>query len=425
MKDAVTAWLANPVTGVLFAVLWLVILITVTIGVAGVIRTGGIQVMGLLSARPMLLPGYPRRGHLYPPLLLFLIAMLGVVMLSWGGALMWLVDAVDLAPILAVLIAVGGWIVSIALGVGIARGERAEGLAYAVLVMIRPAAPLLARLVPPGSGEGEAAAGDDEDEDEDEEELAEHEVRAFIGAGEAAGILEREDAELIASVVELADTVAREIMTPRTDIVAVPVDCEFEQLQEAFAISMFTRLPVYRDTLDRIEGLLHVKDVFKAAAAGRRPPAGELLRPVPIVPETKPLRDLLREFQAERQQLAVVVDEYGGTSGIVTLEDVLEEIVGEIQDEHQAEVPDVEDEGSGSFLVAGGAHVEVLETLFGVEVGEMDFDSVAGLVLDRLGHLPRTGETIAWRGLALEAVEVDRRRLKRVRVGRLPVKDGA
>ncbi|MEP0774060.1 MAG: HlyC/CorC family transporter [Acidobacteriota bacterium] len=417
MREAIVAWLANPVTGVLLAGFWLVVLIAVATGVAGVIRTGGIQVMGLLSARPSLLPGYPRRGHLYPPLVLFLLAVLGGVMMGWAASLMWLVDAVHLTPAVAAIIALAGWGLAIAVAAGIARGDFAEGLAHAVLVMIRPAAPLLTRLVPAGAGEGESTAN--EDEDDDEEELDEHEVKAFIGAGEAAGILEREDAELIASVVELADTVAREIMTPRTDIVAVPVNSEFEDLQNAFVSSMFTRLPVYRDTLDRIEGLLHVKDVFKAAAAGRRPSAGELLRPVPVVPETKPLRDLLREFQAERQQLAVVVDEYGGTSGIVTLEDVLEEIVGEIQDEHQAELPEVEEEPDGSFLIAGGAHVEVLERVFGVEVGEVDFDSVAGLVLDRLGHLPRAGETITWKSLRLEAVEVDRRRLKRVRVTRI------
>ncbi len=424
MSEAVAAWLANPVTGVLFAALWLLVLMVVTVGVAGVIRTGGIQVMSLLSARPSLLPGYPRRGHMYPPLLLFLVSVLGLATLGWAGALMWLVDTVGVRALPAALAAVAGWVLAIAGGVGIASGDRAEGLAHAVLVMIRPAAPLLARLVASGPGEVDAPVVDGQDEDE-EEELDEHEVRAFIGAGEAAGILEREDAELITSVVELADTVAREIMTPRTDIVAAPADSDFEELQRLFVTSMFTRLPVYRETLDRIEGLVHVKDVLRAAAAGRRPPAGELLRPVPVVPETKPLRDLLREFQAERQQLAVVVDEYGGTSGIVTLEDVLEEIVGEIQDEHQAEVPDVEDEGSGSYLVAGGAHVEVLERLFGVEVGGMDFDSVAGLVLDRLGHLPKAGEIITWRGLSLEAVEVDRRRLKRVRVAKPPGRDGA
>ncbi len=418
MKEALAAWLANPVTGVLFAALSLVVLTIVTVGVAGVIRTGGIQVMSLLSAHPSLLPGYPRRGHMYPPLVLFLVTLLGLAALGWGGALMWLVDTVDLSVPLAMLVSMVGWLVALAVGAGIARGDRAEGIAHAVLVIIRPATPLLARLVPSGSGEVDAPPADSGDHDE-EEELDEHEVRAFIGAGEAAGILEREDAELVASVVELADTVAREIMTPRTDIVAAPVDSNFEDLQRLFVTSMVTRLPVYRETLDRIEGLVHVKDVLKAAAAGQRPSAGELLRPVPVVPETKPLRELLREFQAERQQLAVVVDEYGGTSGIVTLEDVLEEIVGEIQDEHQSEVPDVEEESDGSFLVAGGAHVEVLERLFDVQVEGMDFDSVAGLVLDRLGHLPRAGEVISWRGLALEAVEVDRRRLKRVRVYRL------
>jgi CBS domain containing-hemolysin-like protein len=418
VREALSAWLANPVTGLLFAALSFVVLMAVAIGVTGVIRTGGIQVMSLLSARPSLLPGYPRRGHMFPPLVLFFVTVLGLAALGWGGALMWSVATLDLPLPLAMLAAVAGWTLAIGLGVQTARGDRAEGIAHAVLVMSRPFAPLLARLVVSGQGEVDASPAEDEDQDGGED-LDEHEVRAFIGAGEAAGILEREDAELVASVVELADTVAREIMTPRTDIVAAPVDSGFEELQRLFVTSMFTRLPVFRETLDRIEGLVHVKDVLKAAAAGQRPSAGELLRPVPVVPETKSLRDLLREFQAERQQLAVVVDEYGGTSGIVTLEDVLEEIVGEIHDEHQAEVPDVQEEGNGSFLVAGGANVEVLETLFGVEVGEMDFDSVAGLVLDRLGHLPKAGEVITWRGLALEAVEVDRRRLKRVRVSSL------
>ena len=131
------------------------------------------------------------------------------------------------------------------------------------------------------------------------------------------------------------------------------------------------------------------------------------------------MADLLREFQATRQQLAVVVDEYGGTSGIVTLEDVLEEIVGEIQDEHQREAPEVEREDGGAYVVVGNAHVDLLEELFGVEVGEDGFDSVAGLVLDRLGHLPRKGEKLTWQGIEMEVLETERRRLRRVRVRRL------
>jgi len=250
----------------------------------------------------------------------------------------------------------------------------------------------------------------------DEDEVDEHEMQAFIGAGEEAGIIEHEDVELITSVVELSETVVREIMTPRTDILALPLAADFASVQKRFAESMFTRLAVYRETLDRIEGVVHVKDVLRAVVAGETPSAGELLRPVLVVPETKPLRELLREFQSLRQQLAVVVDEYGGTSGIVTLEDVLEEIVGEIQDEHQREVPDYEREGPGVFIVSGGAHFEVLEEIFDVEVGEVAFDSVAGLVLDQLGHVPRLGEKALWQGLELEVVEVDRRRLRRVRV---------
>ena len=253
---------------------------------------------------------------------------------------------------------------------------------------------------------------------EDEEEVDEHEVQAFIGAGEEAGILEEEDAELVASIVELSDTVAREIMTPRTDMVALPAAAGFAEVERLFADSMFTRIPVYRETLDRIEGVVHVKDVLRAVANGQAGAAADLLRPVLIVPETKPLRELLREFQAARQQIAVVVDEYGGTAGIVTLEDILEEIVGEIQDEHQREAPDVAEEASGVFLVDGAARVDVLEDLFGVEVGEPGFDSVAGLVLEQLGHLPRAGERTLWRGLDIEVVDVDRRRLRRVRVRR-------
>ena len=253
---------------------------------------------------------------------------------------------------------------------------------------------------------------------DDSEEVDEHEVQAFIGAGEEAGILEKEDAELVASIVDLSDTVAREILTPRTDVVALPAAASFAEAERLFADSMFTRIPVYRDTLDRIEGVVHVKDVLRAVARGDRPTVPNLLRPVLTVPETKPLRELLREFQAAHQQMAVVVDEYGGTSGIVTLEDVIEEIVGEIQDEHQRETADVAKEADGVFLLAGATHIEVLQELFGTEVGELGFDSVAGLILDRLGHLPRAGEHARWHDLDLEVLEVERRRVRRVRVRR-------
>jgi putative hemolysin len=307
-----------------------------------------------------------------------------------------------------------GWLMVIVLGVGIARGPRVEPMTLVTLVALRPWTPLLRRLAFLEGPEEEPKPG------EEEEAVDEHEVQAFIGAGEDAGILEREDAELVASIVELSETVAREILTPRTDVVALSVNADFATVERVFAESMFTRIPVFRDTLDRIEGVVHVKDVLRSVAGGSTPTVGELLRPVLVVPETKPLRELLREFQSARQQLAVVVDEYGGTSGIVTLEDVLEEIVGEISDEHQRPVPEVQKESDGVYLLDGAAHAGVLDELFGVEVGEVGFDSVAGLVLDRLGHMPRIGEHASWQGLDLEVVELDRRRLRRVRARRSP-----
>lgn len=413
MSSALAVWWGNPVTAMLVAALLLLPLVFTVAGLIAIIRLGGIQLGGLLAQRTSLLPGYPRRSDAYASLVVFLQVGMGILLVLFSLAVVRagrLIGASNMG-LLAVLFL--GWLMVIVLGMGIARGQRTEPMTLVALVALRPWTPLLRRLALLESPEEEPDEGD-------EEAVDEHEVQAFIGAGEDAGILEREDAELVASIVELSETVAREIMTPRTDVVALPVNADFGTMERLFAESMFTRIPVFRDTLDRIEGVVHVKDVLRSVAGGGRPPARELLRPVLVVPETKPLRELLREFQSARQQLAVVVDEYGGTSGIVTLEDVLEEIVGEISDEHQREVPEVQKESEGVYLLDGAAHVEVLEELFGVEVGEVGFDSVAGLVLDRLGHLPRIGEHATWHGLDLEVVELDRRRLRRVRVRRSP-----
>jgi CBS domain containing-hemolysin-like protein len=410
VSSAVAAWWANPVSAALLALFSLLLLGTAVTGFVAVVRLGSIQLGGLLSARATLLPGYPRRGEGHASLAVFLLLGVGV---AWAVFSLFGMRAAVLFGLglpIALTLLLSGWFLVIAGTLAVVRGARVEPLATWTLVTLRPWAPLLARLalleeVP-------------DDDGEEDEAVDEHEVQAFIGVGEEAGILEHEDAELIVSIVEFSDTIAREIMTPRTDVIAVPVNAPFRDVQERFAGSMFTRIPAYRESLDRIEGVVHVKDVLRAVQSGTTPSAGELLRPVLVVPETKPLRDLLREFQDARQQLAVVVDEYGGTSGIVTLEDVLEELVGEIQDEHQREVPDVVQEAEGAYLVRGGAHVEVLEELFGVEVGDVPFDSVAGLVLSQLGHLPKHDEKVLWKGLELEAVEVDRRRLRRVRVCR-------
>jgi CBS domain containing-hemolysin-like protein len=413
VSAALALWWNDPVTAMLVAVVLLLPLVFTVAGVIAIVRLGNIQLGGLLAQRTRLLPGYPRRSDAYATLIVSLQVLTGMLLVLFSLAVVRagrLTGASNMGLLVVLFL---GWLVTIVLGLGIARGPRVEPTTVVVLVALRPWTPLLRRLAL-------LEGPEDEPEQGEEETVDEHEVQAFIGAGEDAGILEREDAELVASIVELSETVAREIVTPRTDVVALSVNADFATVKRTFAESMFTRIPVFRDTLDRIEGVVHVKDVLRSVAGGSTPTVGELLRPVLVVPETKPLRELLREFQSARQQLAVVVDEYGGTSGIVTLEDVLEEIVGEISDEHQRETPEVQKESEGVYLLDGAAHVEVLEELFGVEVGEVAFDSVAGLVLDRLGHLPRIGEHAVWQGLDLEVVELDRRRLRRVRIRRSP-----
>jgi len=413
VSAALAVWWDNPVTAMLIAVVLLLPLVFTVAGLIAIVRLGNIQLGGLLTQRTRLLPGYPRRSDAYATLIVSLQVLTGVLLVLFSLAVVRAGRLTGASNTGLLVVLFLGWLMAIVLGLGIARGPRVEPATVVTLVALRPWTPLLRRLALLEGPEEEPAQGE-------EEAVDEHEVQAFIGAGEDAGILEREDAELVASIVELSETVAREIVTPRTDVVALSINTDFATVERTFAESMFTRIPVFRDTLDHIEGVVHVKDVLRSVAGGSTPTVGELLRPVLVVPETKPLRELLREFQSARQQLAVVVDEYGGTSGIVTLEDVLEEIVGEISDEHQRETPEVQKESEGVYLLDGAAHVEVLEELFGVEVGEVAFDSVAGLVLDRLGHLPRIGEHAVWQGLDLEVVELDRRRLRRVRARRLP-----
>lgn len=414
MSQALSQWWANPITALLFSALTATVAFFLMSGVFGVVRMGSIQFAGLLSARKNLLPGVPRSFEAASACVVFLVGAVAGLWVLLTAAL-WraatLVGAGELGAWAGVLVA---WLGLVALSAQVTGGEKAEFFAVAALYLLRPVAPVIAFLARSSQAPEENPDGGQEEE---ESEVDEHEVRAFIGAGEEAGILEHEEAELVASIVELSDTVAREIMTPRTDLIALPVDADFETVKTVFAESMFTRLPVYGKSLDHIEGVVHVKDVLRAVASNQSPPARTLMRPVLMVPETKPLRDLLRLFQQSRQQLAVVVDEYGGTAGIVTLEDVLEEIVGEIQDEHQTQPPEIQQEGDSCYLIAGNAHVETLTELFGLELeDDAAYDSVAGLVLDRLGHLPRPGEKVEYRGLLFEVVEVERRRLKRVRV---------
>jgi putative hemolysin len=208
-------------------------------------------------------------------------------------------------------------------------------------------------------------------------------------------------------------------MTPRPDIVAIDVAASLDDLRQLFREQQYSRVPVYDGTLDNIVGFAFVKDLVRYAD-GARPSIRELLRPAHFVPETKKVPGLLQEFQRERVQSAIVVDEYGGTAGLVTFEDLIEEIVGEIRDEYDVEIEPVVDEGQGVFVVSGKADVSVLETQFGLTVERAGFDSVGGYLLAALGRVPAKGERLDVDGLAVEVLEAERRRVTRVRVHRRP-----
>jgi CBS domain containing-hemolysin-like protein len=247
---------------------------------------------------------------------------------------------------------------------------------------------------------------------------AEH-IDALISAGEVEGILEEEDRRLIESVVAFGDKTVREVMTPRPKIVAIAADATLEQLRQLVVNEQYSRIPVYEENIDRIIGFVHVRDLFEADAQDRGlTNIRDLLRPIKAVPETKAVNDLLREMQQESIQMVVVIDEYGNTAGIATMEDLVEEILGEIHDEHEPE-RDVRDEGDGHYVVSGSLDLDRLQDLLDFRPEEeTESTTVGGLVTEWMGHVPRAGEAVERDGIRLEVVSGDELRVDQVRVSR-------
>ena len=228
-----------------------------------------------------------------------------------------------------------------------------------------------------------------------------------------------EERKLLQSVVEFGDTLVREAMTPRPDIVAVKVHANLGELRELFVEQQYSRLPVYEDSLDNILGFVFVKDLVGLAdAAPEDLVVKNLMRPAYVVPETKRVAELLKELQSKQVQSAIVHDEYGGTAGLVTIEDLLEEIVGEIRDEYDVEREPVVDEGDGSFVFAGTVGVDDVAECLGIDIERHGFETVAGYLLARLGRVPRVGETVDVDEVRVEILEGERRRVQRVRMRR-------
>ncbi len=231
---------------------------------------------------------------------------------------------------------------------------------------------------------------------------------------------EQEERQLLQSIFEFGGTLVREVMTPRPDIAAVGADATLGELRALFLEKPYSRLPVFERNLDTILGFVFAKDlVALSGTPSEERVVGRLLRPAHTVPETKRVADLLKELQQARVQSAIVHDEYGGTAGLVTIEDVIEEIVGEIRDEYdEVEVDPIVDEGAGSFVFAGGVNVDDLSRRLDVTIEPQGFETVAGYLLARLGRVPQAGESFEVDGLSVDVLEAERRRLHRVRLRR-------
>ncbi|MFZ4809715.1 MAG: hemolysin family protein [Ilumatobacteraceae bacterium] len=249
----------------------------------------------------------------------------------------------------------------------------------------------------------------------------EQELLGIVEAAAEDGVVEHEERELIESIIEFGDTIAREVMVPRPDMVTVDHLATVTQALDVAVEHGFSRLPVLGpdDDDDDVVGLAYTKDLMRIEReGGGARPVVDLVRPVRFIPETKPLNRLMREMQAEKFHLAIVADEYGAISGLITLEDCLEELVGDINDEHDVEDIEVQHLGEAAYLVSGRVAIDELEDLLEADLPDDDWDTIGGLIFNTLGHVPSLGEVIELEGWQFTVAEMDGRRVSRVRVER-------
>ena len=226
--------------------------------------------------------------------------------------------------------------------------------------------------------------------------VTEEEIKEWIEVGKEEGTIEQEEREMLYSVLEFGDTLTREIMTPRVDVALIEDIRTLDEAMQLFNETGFSRIPVYHDTLDNIIGILNIKDVFSTAFSGKRNlPIRELMYDPFFVPETKKIDDLLKELQVRKVQIAIVLDEYGSFVGIVTVEDILEELVGDILDEFDREEPEIQKIGEGTYLVDAKIWVDDLNDELDVSLPVHEsYETIGGLLIDRLGHIPHPGESV-------------------------------
>lgn len=252
---------------------------------------------------------------------------------------------------------------------------------------------------------------EDEDEDEDLDD-----IRAFIQAGTQEGYIEEDETSMLANLLAFNDTIAREIMTPRTDMICIDVNDDLEHIINLFKTTKHSRIPAYDSDIDNIIGVLRFKDIMEISEG--KQPLREFLSRTIFVPEGKNVDDLLRDMLRERIQMVIVVDEYGGTSGLITMENLVEEIVGDIHEEHEdPNGDDVVDLQDGSYLVDGRVLLEEFSQLFNVEISDPDVDTIAGYIFTKAGFIPKVGETFdLGEGIRSEIAEADDRRIFKIKV---------
>ncbi|HIC92416.1 MAG TPA: HlyC/CorC family transporter [Syntrophaceae bacterium] len=242
-------------------------------------------------------------------------------------------------------------------------------------------------------------------------------IHQLIDVGEEKGVIHEDEGEMIQSIFEFRDTAAKEIMVPRTDMVAIDSKAPISQVIQLIVDKRYSRIPVYENDLDHILGILHVKDLLRYWG-NLDISLDQIMRPPFFIPETKKVGDLLKDLRNNKSSIAIILDEYGGTSGLVTIEDIVEEIVGEIQDEHDIEEQRIIEVDANTVVADGRVDVEELEHHFDVEIPQGRFESVGGFITHILGKVPKVNETIRFRNLEFTIESADERRIKRVRIKR-------
>lgn len=328
---------------------------------------------------------------------IFLVLQLGLVQL-----LPW---ALISTPVLLLLAQVlpRGWVV--------ARQEQAaSALAWPVGVLVFLLSPLTAVLrrlgqkaAPPGTAAESIF-------------LSEDGLRFLLNVADEESVIEEEEKEMIASIFEFSDKLVREVMVPRIDVVAVPLETSLPEAVDIILKAGHSRIPVYQGSIDNIVGVLYAKDLLRYLREGRTDvPLSKILRPAYFIPESKKVDELLQELQQRKVHVAVVVDEYGGTAGLVTIEDLLEEIVGEIQDEYDAEEPTYKGISEHEYLFDARIPLDEVNKLLGVELPDEGGDTLGGFIYSQLGKVPAVGDRVEFENVTIQVLSVIGRRIKQVR----------